>query len=193
MVLQQAPENCIKKVLLDKNHAEYIYFNLRKVILIDSQSTMDLLCNAEMVERIYKSKKRTKLRINGVKMVIDHKAVAAGYIKDMWVYKTSINNIFTLKNLIQKYRVTYDSPDQIFIVYRDENNKPSMNFRIHESGIHYCDTAEDFTFVNTVADNKKHYIKQKIKASERAVELYGTVPYTSSAEYRWAIQINQIK
>ena len=37
VVLQQAPEKCIKKVLLEKKHADYINLNLRKVILIDSK------------------------------------------------------------------------------------------------------------------------------------------------------------
>ena len=48
-------------------------------------------------------------------MVIDHKAVVSGYIKDVWFDKTTITNIFYIKNLIQQYRVTYDSLDQMFI------------------------------------------------------------------------------
>ena len=43
VVPQQASEKCIKKVLLNKKHAESIYLNLRKVIMLDRQSTMDLL------------------------------------------------------------------------------------------------------------------------------------------------------
>ena len=64
---------------------------------------------------------------------------------------------------------------------------------MHDIGIHYYDTYEDFTFVTTIADKKKHYIKRQIKAVERATELYGTVTYPSVAEYRWAINSNQIK
>ena len=112
MVLQQAPENYTKKVLLNKKHAESIDINLRKFIMLSSQSTMDLLCNEDMVDRIYKSKKKTRLRSNEGKMVVDHKEVVAGYIKDVWFDKTDITKIFSLKNLIQKYRVNYDSLDQ---------------------------------------------------------------------------------
>ena len=39
-------------------------------------------------------------------MVIYHKAVVAGYIKDVCFDKTAITNIFSLKILIQQYRVT---------------------------------------------------------------------------------------
>ena len=33
-------------------------------------------------------------------MVIDHKAVVSGYIKDVCFDKTAITNIFALKNLV---------------------------------------------------------------------------------------------
>ena len=61
-----------------------MYLNLRKVILLDRQSTMDLIFNEDMVESIYRSKKKMRLRSNGGKMVIYHKAVVSGYIKDVW-------------------------------------------------------------------------------------------------------------
>ena len=69
-----------------------------------------------MVKKVYKLKKNMRLRSNGGKIVIDPKTVLAGYIKDVWFDKTDINNIFSLKNLIQQYRVTYYSLNQMFIV-----------------------------------------------------------------------------
>ena len=190
VLLHHAPEKRIQKVLLKKKHDESIDIKLRKVILLNSQSTTDLLCNEEMVERIYKSNKKMRLRINGGKMVIDNKEVVAGYIKDVLFDKTAITNIFYLKNLIHQYRVTYDSLDQMFIVHRNENNNPNMHFRIHESGLHYYDPAEYFTFVTTVTENNKYYIKRYIKVAERVAELYGTVTYPSVLDYIWAIQID---
>ena len=55
-----------------------------------------------------------RLCINGGEMVIYHKSVVAGYIKYVWLDKTAITNIFSLKNVIHQYRVTYDSLDQMF-------------------------------------------------------------------------------
>ena len=118
VVQQKAPEKRIKKVILEKKRSDYFDLNIMKFILIDSQSTMDLLCNEDMLEMIYKE-------------VIDHKVVVSVFIKDVWFDKTAINNIFALKNLIQKYKVTYDILDQIFIVQREENNKLNMQFRMH--------------------------------------------------------------
>ena len=45
VVLQKAPGKCTKKVILDKKYADSININLSKVILLDSQPTMDLICN----------------------------------------------------------------------------------------------------------------------------------------------------
>ena len=98
-------------------------------------------------------------------MFINHKAVVSDYIKDVWIDKTAINNIFSLKNLTQQYRVTYDSLNQMFIVHREEKNKPNIHFRMHDSGLHLYDSAKDFTFVTIISDNKKHYSKQQIKAA----------------------------
>ena len=50
-------------------------------------------------------------------MVIYHRTVVSGYIKDVWFDKTNITNIFALKNLMQQYRVTYDSLDKKNIVH----------------------------------------------------------------------------
>ena len=126
-------------------------------------------------------------------MVIDQKLVVEGYIKDVWFDKTAITNIFYLKNLIQKYRVTYDSLDQMFIFHHKENNKLNMHFGMHESGLHHYYPAGDSTFVTKVSDSKKHYRKRHIKSAERAAELYGTITYPSVADCRWSIHSNQIK
>ena len=80
----------------------------------------------------------------------------------------------------------------MFIVNRKENNKPNMHFRMHESGLHYYNPDEYFTFINTLADNKRYYSKRQIKAAERASDIYGTFTYTSVADYIWDIQSNQI-
>ena len=101
-VLQQAPQKPIKKLLLKKKNNEYIDLNLRKTIMIDIQSTMHLLCNEEMVERMYKLKKKMRIRSNGYNMFIYHKARVSGYIKDVWFDNTSTTNIFDIKNLIQQ-------------------------------------------------------------------------------------------
>jgi hypothetical protein len=44
----------------------------------------------------------------------------------------------SVSNLIQQYRITYNSNGLMFVVHR-EPDKPNMEFRMHESGLHYYD------------------------------------------------------
>jgi hypothetical protein len=58
-----------------------------------------------------------------------------------------------LSNVIKQYRVTYDSDEQMFVVHRESEGKPNMEFRMHESGLHYYDPRNDeFIFVKTVRE-----------------------------------------
>ena len=89
----------------------------------------------------------------------------------MWFSKYSITNIISLKKLIKKYRVTYDSIDQIFMVHREDLEKPNMEFNRHESVLHYYNpTDKVVVLINTVS---------KL--------VYTTVKY-----FRWIFQSQQI-
>ena len=87
-------------------HSKFVNIDLRNVILMDSQSNMDLLCNPKLVGNIYKAKKNICLQSNGGKMRITHKAQIAGYKLHVWFYHKSITNRIVLKNIVKQYCVT---------------------------------------------------------------------------------------
>jgi hypothetical protein len=120
-----------------------------------------------------------RLKSNGGTMTVTHKAKMAGYHTHVWYITKAITNILALSNVIKQYRVTYDSNVQMFVVHR-EPEKPNMEFRMHESGLHYYDPRNDeFTFVNTVSGNKEGFTKRQIKGAEVARTLYATLSYPS--------------
>ena len=97
-----------------------------------------------------------------------------------------------MSNLIKQYRVTYDSEELSFVVHREVAGKPNMEFRMHESGLHYYDprTSNDYTFVSkesdngiglvsTVSENKGGFTRRQIKGAEAARTLYSTLNYPS--------------
>ena len=57
----------------------------------------------------------------------------------MWFIKNTITNIVSLKNLGEKYLVTYRSDEKIFIVHRETEGKQIMQFRMYENGLYYFD------------------------------------------------------
>ena len=67
-----------------------------------------------------------RIKRNSGTMVVTHKAKMAGYHKKKWFSKRAITNIIALSNVIQKYRVTYDNEDKMFIVHLEAEGKPNM-------------------------------------------------------------------
>jgi hypothetical protein len=174
---------------LFKQAGSSIKLDLKEVILLDSQSTMDLFCNASLVSKNSKSISSMRPKINGGTMVVTRKAMMEGYNKTVWFSTLSITNIIALRNLIDQYRVTYDNDDLMFVVHRESESKPNMEFKMHKSGIHYYDPRKEhhLTFVNTVSEKKIGFTKRQIKCAEIAQNLYKTLSYPSMKDFKWVI------
>jgi hypothetical protein len=67
--------------------------DLKQVILLDSQSTFDLVCNKDLVTEVFKSKKGTRLASYGGTMTVHHKAKVKGYHTHVWFSERAITNI----------------------------------------------------------------------------------------------------
>ena len=82
----------------------------------------------------------------------------------------------------------------MFIVHREAEGKPNMEFRMHKSGLHYYDPRnKHFTFINTVSGNKEGYTQRQVKGAEVARTLYAKLCYPSWKYFKWVIRSNQIK
>jgi hypothetical protein len=139
-------------------------------ILLESQSTMYLFCNSALVSKTCKSTTSMRLIINAGTMVVTGKSTMSGYNKDVWFNTRAITNIIALINLIQQYHVTYDSDDKMFVVHRESQGKPNMEFCMHKCGLHFYDPRNEkyLAFLNTVSENKEGFTKRQIKGAELA-------------------------
>jgi hypothetical protein len=75
-----------------------------------------------------------------------------------------------------------------------------MEFKMHESGLHYYDPRERnnekierLAFLNTVAENMSRFSKRQVKGAEVARTLYQTLDCLSMKDFKWIIQSHQIK
>ena len=154
---------------------------------------MDLFCNSELVENVTKTENNNTIQVNGGTLAVTHKATVPGYKQDVWFIKYYITNIIALKNLIKQYRVTYDSIYQILVVHREDNEKPNMEFKINESGIHcYNQTDNVLVLINDVSQNKQRFSKSKINGAEQAKTLYAKLGYPQVKDFRWIFQSQKI-
>ena len=113
----------IEEVLFKYNHTKEINLDLKKFILLDNCSTMDLFYNSYPVENITKSGKNMTVQVNGGTLLVTHKATVPGYKKYVWFSKYYITNIIALKQLTKQYQVKYNSIDQISVVHREDQGK----------------------------------------------------------------------
>jgi hypothetical protein len=183
----------IAQLFKKKINGSKLKLNLQQIIIMDSGSTLDLFCNQSLVEHIEASPLTLRLKSNGGTMKVTCHARLPGYKMPVWFSLKAITNIIALRNIIRQFCVTYDSNQLMFVVHRP--NLPNMEFRMHESGLHFYDprTNNQFAFVSTVSQNMENFTKRQIKEARVARTLYGTLCYPSKSDFKWIIRSHQIK
>lgn len=188
------PSKTHAKLCMKQSRGKLDDLKLREVILLDNQSTMSLFCNKRMVSNIPKTAEPLTLRSNGGSMKVHNIASIGKGKPDVWFSTKAITNILLLKDTISTYRVTYDSYDEAFIVWREARGLPNMIFRMHSSGLHFYDpNREEFSFVVTVDDNMKMFSKRQIVGAEKARNLHGGLAFPSETDFKWILKSNQVQ
>jgi hypothetical protein len=182
--------------MLKQSHPSLRELDMKEVILLDSQSTIDIFCNRKLLGKIKRSMKPLRLRSDGGSIILNKVATIDNYCGKVWYLKDAITNILSLKNVIKQYQVTYNSEEGLyFIVHRAEHGAPNMYFEMHESGLHYYDPRKqgNFSFVETVDGNKAMFTKQQLDGAEMARQLFMGLSYPSMKDFIWMLRSNGIK
>jgi hypothetical protein len=176
--------------------------DLRSEFLLDSQTTHNLCCNRSYVSGIHEVGRALNMSGNAGMLRITKKAAIKGlYPEDgppapTWFDERCITNLLSFKDIIKKYRITYDSDlDTSFTVHRTLHGLVDLHFRMHESGLHMLVRPELLgkVFVETVERNMSVYTRREVAGATKARELYEYLLYPAPKDYCNIIQTGGIK
>ena len=163
-------------------------------MLLDSQSTIDVFCNAELLENIRKSDTSLNIRCNAGVRTTDWKGYLPGY-GWVWYYPEGIANILSLSRVKERYRVTFDSAtDNCFHVHKD--NKKILKFREATRRLYYFDTADrdeiGTMLITTVENNKTKLSAYDYNQAEKARSLHRRIDRPSVKDFIRYVTSNEI-
>jgi hypothetical protein len=81
---------------------------MKKWILLKNGSTVDLICNPNLVTNIHTTTETLEVSMNGRKLFASQKATVPNYGK-VWYNPNAVTNIFSLSEMEKKHHITYDS------------------------------------------------------------------------------------
>jgi hypothetical protein len=91
------------RISLKQSKGKLHVLNLRKVVLLDNQSTMSLICHKRLITNIRKANKNMMLMINCGSMSVDKIADIGENQTPVWFSENAIANILSLKDSIARY------------------------------------------------------------------------------------------
>jgi hypothetical protein len=189
---------CLPKAMMDmafKQSKKGLQgFDLKGIVLLDNQSTVDIFCNKEFVSNIQPAPEPLILKSNGGELIAHHIANVADYDEPVWFSKKAITNIFTLKNMKKQYRVMYNSLEETFLVHCEAAGLLNLLFKEHRNGLHFFDLRQaDFAFVKMGESNMRLYSKRQVARADKARSLYASLGFPSQKDFMWILRSNQIK
>lgn len=157
-------------------------------ILLNSQSTIDLFSNPNLLENIRKGKYTMTVRGTGGVETTDLIGTLPGY-GDVWFKRGGIANILSLARVTRLYRVRYDSDNGN--CFRMEREGHSMYFCQSREGLFYFDTRHEvYSLIHTVSENEKRFTPRQVSQAADARRAYAMVGLPSMKDFESMVKLN---
>jgi hypothetical protein len=174
-------------------------------ILLDTQSTISVFNNPDMLEKIRPSGSVLRALTNGghqdSTMIRDFPNLGP-----VWFNRDSIAKILSMADVRKVCRVTMDAsnePSLLLLVHQVDGLV--MRFVEQASGLYAYDTnlaeahgptnerINDYIIVQTVTKNKKMFTRREVQAADEARTLYQKLGCLSEKQYQQILQKNLVR
>ena len=161
----------------------------RSWILLDNQSTVDVVCNKALLENVRPVGRRMYIHCNAGTRWTEQQGDLPGY-GPVWYCPQAIANILSLHNVSHRWRVTYDSwSGNGFVVAKDDGS--TIKYCPSTDGLHYYETNLHGTaLVTTVHDKKSRYTNDEYTRATRARSLQIRIGRPSTKEFLHIVATN---
>jgi hypothetical protein len=158
-------------------------------ILLDSQSTISVFRNPDMLTNIRKGTHTLRALTNGGHQDSDLVGEFPN-LGTVWFNDQSIANILSLSDVRKVCRVTLDTASApTMCVHRLDGS--IMEFQEHPSGLYVFVPPNDtnnsvtaYTMISTVAEQKKLFTRREVQAADAARDLYRKIGRPSEAQFQ---------
>ena len=165
---------------------------MKNWLLLDNQSTMDIFCNFNVLKNVRRMSDILYLETNSGTLKTNQKRVLQNY-GEVWYSKEAMTNILSLKNVIKKYKVSYNSmAGNQFVVHKPDGR--DLIFKQSSNGLFYHDLSKrEVCLMETVAENREYFSDRAYKRALEARKLYHIVGTPSVNNFKAIIKGIQLK
>jgi hypothetical protein len=160
--------------------------SLKNTLLLDSCSSVNLVCNANLLHDIATVEQHMHVRCNAGVRSTNQQGYLGNFPDPVWFNPDGAANILSLSSVKRHYRVQFDSEgDDAFIVSNREGN--TMRFTPTKNGLYSISDPSNkktqWLFFNTVTENKQLYSKREQKAAIQARTSQNIMMFPSTRQY----------
>jgi hypothetical protein len=176
-------------------------------LLLDSQSTVSVFCNASLLRNIRRSDTSLTVYTNGGNQV-SHFVGDTSLFGTVWYNPDSLANILSMASVRKTCRITMDSSIEAALFVHCTDGR-ILKFTEFESGLYYYDTGNSldntksalsyshpsptpsFSFLETVQSNKSYFTRREIEGANAARAFYRKLGRPSESQFHHALKHNQ--
>ena len=194
----------VHSMFTQNNKKEDFEQNLRKLILLDSDSNATIFCERKYVTDVWDVDETMGVGTNGNGHLMSNQKCLVPHLGEHWFNSDSMTNIIAMKDMTDKYRVTMDSavekalfvhmPEKIVVFKQLENNLYGMDPEDPTSYISKGKyNSKNIQMMNIVEDNLNMMSERQQRKAKMARKAFQAIGTPTTQDFKAMIRMNLIK